>query len=53
MFSTCNEALWEKGEEKLLKSMDVPSQKRILEINPTHPVFETMNGCSRQGRMSK
>jgi molecular chaperone HtpG len=32
--------------EKMLKSMgqDVPVQKRILEINPTHPVFETMNG---------
>ena len=31
--------------EKMLKSMgqDVPVQKRILEINPTHPVFETMN----------
>jgi molecular chaperone HtpG len=31
--------------EKLLKSMgqDVPPQKRILEINPSHQVFEAMN----------
>jgi len=31
--------------EKLLKSMgqEVPSQKRILEINPSHRVFEAMN----------
>jgi len=31
--------------EKLLKSMgqEVPSQKRILEINPSHRVFEVMN----------
>jgi molecular chaperone HtpG len=31
--------------EKLLKSMgqDVPSDKRILEINPSHPVLEAMN----------
>lgn len=37
--------------EKLLKSMgqDVPSQKRILEINPGHPVFETMNGMLTSG----
>lgn len=37
--------------EKLLKSMgqDVPSQKRILEINPTHPVFEAMNGMLSSG----
>ena len=37
--------------EKLLKSMgqDVPSQKRILEINPDHPVFEVMNGMLASG----
>lgn len=31
--------------EKLLKSMgqDVPQNKRILEINPSHPIFEAMN----------
>jgi molecular chaperone HtpG len=30
--------------EKLLKSMgqDVPERKKILEINPSHPIFETM-----------
>ncbi len=38
--------------EKLLKSMgqDVPSSKRILEINPAHPVFDAMNGIARKGR---
>jgi molecular chaperone HtpG len=37
--------------EKLLKSMgqDVPAQKRILEINPGHPVFETMNNMLTSG----
>jgi molecular chaperone HtpG len=32
--------------EKLLRSMgqEVPSTKRILEINPSHQVFEAMNG---------
>jgi len=31
--------------EKLLKSMgqNVPENKRILEINPSHPIFEAMN----------
>jgi len=31
--------------EKLLKSMgqDIPQNKRILEINPAHPIFEAMN----------
>jgi len=31
--------------EKLLKSMgqNIPESKRILEINPTHPIFEAMN----------
>jgi molecular chaperone HtpG len=37
--------------EKLLKSMgqEVPAQKRILEINPGHPVFEVMNGMLNSG----
>jgi molecular chaperone HtpG len=37
--------------EKLLKSMgqEVPSQKRILEINPLHQVFEAMNDLIAQG----
>jgi molecular chaperone HtpG len=37
--------------EKLLKSMgqEVPSQKRILEINPSHQVFEAMNNLIVQG----
>lgn len=31
--------------EKLLKSMgqDIPQNKRILEINPVHPIFDAMN----------
>jgi molecular chaperone HtpG len=30
--------------EKLLKSMgqDIPERKKILEINPSHPIFDTM-----------
>ncbi len=37
--------------EKLLKSMgqDVPAQKRILEINPAHQVFEAMNDILEKG----
>ncbi len=37
--------------EKLLKSMgqEVPAQKRILEINPSHPVFEAMHDLIEQG----
>ena len=37
--------------EKLLKSMgqDVPSDKRILEINPSHPVLEAMNHLISKG----
>jgi molecular chaperone HtpG len=33
------------GMEKILKAMgqDVPANKRILEINPSHPLFEAMN----------
>jgi molecular chaperone HtpG len=38
--------------EKLLKSMgqEVPDQKRILEINPSHPVFEAMNAMIAGGK---
>jgi molecular chaperone HtpG len=37
--------------EKLLKSMgqEVPSDKRILEINPSHQVFEAMNDLIGKG----
>ena len=37
--------------EKLLKSMgqDVPSDKRILEINPAHQVFSAMNDLMAKG----
>ena len=37
--------------EKLLKSMgqEVPSDKRILEINPSHQVFEAMNALAAKG----
>ena len=37
--------------EKLLKSMgqEVPSDKRILEINPSHQVFEAMNDLVAKG----
>ena len=37
--------------EKLLKSMgqDVPVVKRILEVNPAHQVFETMNNVMGKG----
>ncbi len=37
--------------EKLLKSMgqDVPSDKRVLEINPSHPVLEAMNHLISKG----
>ncbi len=38
--------------EKLLKSMgqDVPSNKRILEINPSHPGFRGHEQPDQQGR---
>ena len=41
--------------EKLLKSMgqDVPERKRILEINPSHPIFEAMNRIFEDDRKSK
>jgi molecular chaperone HtpG len=37
--------------EKLLKSMgqEVPAEKRVLEINPDHQVFEAMNGLIEKG----
>jgi len=37
--------------EKLLKSMgqDVPSDKRVLEINPAHQIFEAMNSLIEKG----
>jgi molecular chaperone HtpG len=37
--------------EKLLKAMgqEVPETKRILEINPDHPVFEVMEGLLKAG----
>lgn len=37
--------------EKLLKSMgqDIPVTKRILEVNPTHQVFEAMNALLEKG----
>ncbi len=41
--------------EKLLKSMgqEVPERKRILEINPTHPIFESMNKIFEEDRKNK
>jgi molecular chaperone HtpG len=37
--------------EKLLKSMgqEVPAQKRVLEINPSHQVFDAMNDILEKG----
>jgi molecular chaperone HtpG len=41
--------------EKLLKSMgqDVPENKKNLEINPSHPIFETMNSIFEKDKSSK
>jgi molecular chaperone HtpG len=41
--------------EKLLRSMgqDVPKRKRILEINPSHPIFESMNKIFEEDRKNK
>jgi molecular chaperone HtpG len=41
--------------EKLLRSMgqDVPKRKRILEINPSHPIFESMNKIFEEDRRNK
>jgi molecular chaperone HtpG len=40
--------------EKLLKSMgqDVPQRKRILEINPAHPLFSSMNTIFEKDKSS-
>ena len=40
--------------ENLLKSMGqaVPERKRILEINPSHPIFEAMNNIFKEDRKS-
>ncbi len=40
-----DEGAVDPGMEKLLKAMgqEVPAGKRVLEINPDHPVIETMN----------
>ncbi|MCP5003925.1 MAG: molecular chaperone HtpG [Planctomycetes bacterium] len=41
--------------EKLMKSMGqgVPERKRILEINPTHPLVEAMNGIFEKDKKSE
>jgi molecular chaperone HtpG len=41
--------------ENLLRSMGqaVPERKRILEINPSHPIFESMNKIFEEDRKSK
>ncbi len=41
--------------ENLLKSMGqaVPERKRILEVNPSHPIFEAMNKIFKEDRKSK
>ena len=40
-----DEGALDPNMEKLLKAMGqvIPENKRILEINPTHPIFEAMN----------
>ncbi|MEC4676932.1 MAG: molecular chaperone HtpG [Nitrospirota bacterium] len=40
--------------EKLMKAMgqDIPAAKRILEINPSHPVIETMNALFEDNKSS-
>ncbi len=40
--------------EKLLRSMgqNVPENKRILEINPSHPIFEAMNSIFHKDQKS-
>ncbi|MDR4499135.1 MAG: molecular chaperone HtpG [Candidatus Scalindua sp.] len=50
----------EEGEmdpqmEKLLKSMgqNIPERKRILEINPSHPLFEAMNVIFEKDKKSE
>ncbi len=41
--------------EKLLKSMgqEVPERKRILEINPSHPIFEALNRIFEEDRRNR
>ncbi len=41
--------------ENLLKSMgqEVPERKRVLEINPSHPIFESMNKIFEEDKKSK
>ena len=41
--------------EKLLKSMgqNIPERKRILEINPSHPLFEAMNTIFEKDKKSE
>ncbi len=41
--------------EKLLKAMgqDIPENKKNLEINPLHPIFETMNSIFEKDKGSK
>jgi len=41
--------------EKLLKSMgqDVPTRKRVLEINPSHAIFEAMNELFEKDRQNQ
>jgi molecular chaperone HtpG len=40
--------------ERLMRAMgqDVPAMKKILEINPSHPVFESMKGLFEKDRES-
>lgn len=40
-----DETAFDSRIEKLMKAMgqDVPENKKILEINPTHPLYESMN----------
>ncbi len=41
--------------EKLMKAMgqDIPASKRILEINPSHPVIETMNALFEDNKNNR
>ncbi|MCP4252732.1 MAG: molecular chaperone HtpG [Candidatus Scalindua sp.] len=41
--------------ENLMRQMGqpVPERKRILEINPSHPIFEAMNNIFKEDRKSK
>jgi len=51
-----NEGDMDPQMEKILKSMgqnNVPQKKRILEINPSHPLFESMNTIFAKDNKSK